>query len=101
MPLLVSLTSQTRHFILPLVGRKLDGKSEVNPFGGTNFQGTASVFVRVLLPSLGVPERDAVSIAARSIHDLSGWNGAVGVSPIATPTPVCGRDVGDLFAVAV
>src|SRR6516165_652663 len=28
MPLLVSLTSQTRHFILPLIGRKLDGKSE-------------------------------------------------------------------------
>src|SRR5215469_8183812 len=27
MPLLVSLTSQTRHFILPLIGRKLDGKS--------------------------------------------------------------------------
>src|SRR6516162_9592020 len=27
MPLLVSLTSQMRHFILPLIGRKLDGKS--------------------------------------------------------------------------
>src|SRR5215469_4786472 len=49
MPLLVSLTSRTRHFILPLIGRKLDGTSEVNPFGGTNFQSTASVFVRVLL----------------------------------------------------
>jgi len=27
MPLLVSLTSPTRHYILPLIGRKLDGKS--------------------------------------------------------------------------
>ena len=27
MPLLVSLTNQTCHFILPLIGQKLDGKS--------------------------------------------------------------------------
>ena len=26
----------TRHFILPLIGRKLDGTREVNPFRGTN-----------------------------------------------------------------
>src|SRR5215472_15096697 len=49
MALLVLLTSHTRHFILPSIGRKLDGKFEVNPFGGTNFEGTASAFVRVLL----------------------------------------------------
>jgi hypothetical protein len=39
MPLLVSLTSHTRHFILPSIGRKLDGKSGVNPFRGTNSLG--------------------------------------------------------------
>src|SRR3974377_202671 len=49
MPLLVSLTSQTRHFILPLLGRKLDGKSWGEPLGWHKLFGHSFRFHRRIL----------------------------------------------------
>jgi hypothetical protein len=50
---------------------------------------------------IGVSQRDAVSVAAGGIHDLTRWNGTVGVNPVAPPPTVGGGQVGDLLAVAV
>ena len=47
-----------------------------------------------------VLQRDAASVAARRIHNLTGRNGAVRVDPVAPPPTVGGGGVGDLLAVA-
>lgn len=49
----------------------------------------------------GVSQRDAVSVAAGGIDNLSSWRGTVGVDPVASPPAVSGGGVGDLLAVAV
>ena len=50
---------------------------------------------------VGVPQRDAVFVAASGIDNLPGRDGTVGVDPVAPPPTVCGGRVGDLLAVAV
>src|SRR6516165_9003986 len=53
MPLLVSLTSLTRHFILPLIGRKLGGKSCSEPLRWHKFFGHGFRFHKGVLVSPG------------------------------------------------
>jgi hypothetical protein len=74
----------------------------------TDFQpveavGDLAICARLLDPSteVGVFQRDAVLVAARSIDNLTRRNGAVRVDPVAPPSPVCGGRVGDHLAVAV
>jgi hypothetical protein len=50
---------------------------------------------------IGVPQRDAVFVAARGIDNLPGWDGTVSVDPVAPPPTVGGGRVGDLFAIAL
>ncbi len=50
---------------------------------------------------IGVSERDAVSVAARGIDNLTGRDGTVGISPVAPPPTVGGGQVVDLLALAV
>src|SRR5215471_61394 len=57
MSLLVSLTSQARHFILPLIGRKLDGQSISSP---------SSFLTRRGNPALPPASSDRASIALRT-----------------------------------
>jgi len=51
----------------------LDGKSEVNPFGGTNFEGTASAFIKAF--SYLVAEKGSVEgddVAPLIVNELPG-----------------------------
>jgi hypothetical protein len=50
---------------------------------------------------VGVPQRDAVLVAARGIANLSRRDGTVRVDPVALPPPRSGRGIADLLAVAV
>jgi hypothetical protein len=50
---------------------------------------------------IGVSERDATSVAARGIDDLTGRDRTASIDPVAPPpTEGCGQ-VADLLAVAV
>ena len=50
---------------------------------------------------VGVPQCDAVFVAARGIDNLTGRDGTVRVDPVAPPPTVGGGRVVDLLAVAV
>ena len=50
---------------------------------------------------VGVPQCDAVFVAASSIDNLPGRDGTVRVDPVAPPPTVGGGRVVDLLAVAV
>jgi hypothetical protein len=50
---------------------------------------------------VGVPQRDAVFVAARGIDNLTMRYGTVRLDPVAPPPTVGGRRVVDLLAVAV
>jgi len=50
---------------------------------------------------IGVPQRDAMRVAARGVDNLPGRDGPVGFDPVAPPPAVGRGRVGDLLAVAV
>jgi hypothetical protein len=50
---------------------------------------------------VGVPQCDAVFVAASGIDNLVRRHGTMGVDPVAPPPTVCGGRVGDLLAVAL
>jgi hypothetical protein len=50
---------------------------------------------------VGVPQSDAVFVAAAGIDNLPGRDGTVRVDPVSSPPTVSGRRVGDLLAIAV
>lgn len=65
--------------------------------------GDLAVLTRLLdsRTEVSVSQRDAVSIAARGIDNLSCWHGSVRVDPVAPTTTKRGGQVGDFLAVAV
>jgi hypothetical protein len=71
-------------------------------FQPVNAVGDLAVLARLLhsWTEIGVPQRDAVSIPAGGIDNLTAWDGTVGVDPVALPPTVCGGRIGDVFTVA-
>jgi hypothetical protein len=72
-------------------------------FQPVHTRGNLGVLARLLnaRTEIRVSQRDAVFVAARSIDNLGGRDGTVGVNPVAPPPTEGGGRVGDLFAVAV
>ena len=66
-----------------------------------NTVGNLAILARLLYAwtKVGVSQRDAVSVAARGIDNLTGRDGTVGVDPVALPPTISGGQVGDLFAI--
>jgi len=54
-----------------------------------------------LLRQFGVPQRNAVFVAARGIDNLPGRDGTVGVNPVARSPTEGGGQVGDLLATSI
>jgi hypothetical protein len=72
-------------------------------FQPVNACGDLPVLARLLnaWTDVGVPQCDAVFVAASGIDNLPGRDGTVRLDPVAPPPTVGGGRVGDLLAVGV